>query len=220
LVRHFEVVEIAPASEEEAIRVLTALKPKYEDFHGVVFGDGVIEAAVFASGRFLPHRRLPDRALDLLDDAGARVNVRRGQLPRDQVELQKRIRRTVRDMENAIASHEFLKAREYSDQEKQEREALQRLRAERKPSEDSANTITPADLEETIAESAGVPVSAVQDVLRQKKGKEMQAVLEKLAAGVSGDQHVWLPFLASYLAGRPAEEAARLAQAILQSKKS
>jgi ATP-dependent Clp protease ATP-binding subunit ClpC len=220
LVRHFEVVEIAPPTEEEAVRILAGLKPQYEKFHGVIFGDAVIEAAVFASGRFLPHRYLPDRALDLIDDAGARARVRREGEPRDEVETQQRIRRAVRDMENAIAKHEFDKAKEYAEQERREREKLRRLQAERTPAEPPANTITTADLEEAIAERAGVPVSAVQAILRQKKGKELQAVAQKLAAAVTADQQGWLPFLAAYLAGCPAEDAERLAQAIRDAKKA
>ena len=76
LVRHFEVVEVAPATEDDAVAVLEGLKQEYEAFHSVTYDEGVVEAAVFASGRFLPHRFLPDRAVDLLDDAGARAHVK------------------------------------------------------------------------------------------------------------------------------------------------
>ena len=77
LAHQFEVVEVAPPSQEETVRIVSSLKTQYEKFHGVVFGDGVIEAAVHASGRFLQHRSLPDRALDLIDEAGARVKLKR-----------------------------------------------------------------------------------------------------------------------------------------------
>jgi len=219
LVRNFEVVEVAPPTEEEAVRIVAGLKARYETFHGVVFGEGVIEAAVFASGRFLPHRQLPDRALDLLDEAGARAKVRRECEPREDVEIRQSIRQIVQRMERAIANHEFDKAREFSEQEKLEREKLRLLQAERKPAAQPESTITVSDLEEAIAERAGVPVSAVQEILRQKKGKEVQAVAQRLAAALPGDQPAWLPFLAAYLAGCPAEDAERLAQAIREAKK-
>jgi ATP-dependent Clp protease ATP-binding subunit ClpC len=77
LMRHFEVVNVPPPDENAAIGVLTGLKERYENFHGVVFSPGTIEAAVYASGRFLPHRNLPDRALDLMDEAGARAKVKK-----------------------------------------------------------------------------------------------------------------------------------------------
>ena len=219
LVRHFEVVEVAPPTEEEAVRIVAGLKPQYEKFHGVVFADGVIEAAVFASGRFLPHRYLPDRALDLMDDAGARAKLRNRESP-EELEIQRRIRQVVHDMENAIANHEFEKAKGYAEQQRVEREKLRSLQAERTPVSPPEGTITPSDLEEAIAERAGVPVSAVQEVLRQKKGKEVQAVAQKLAASVPVDQQAWLPFLAAYLAVCTAEEAERLAQAIRDAKKA
>lgn len=220
LVRHFEVVEIAPATEEEAVRILAGLKQRYEKFHGVVFGDGVIEAAVFASGRFLAHRHLPDRALDLIDEAGARAKVGREREPREEVEIRKRRRQVLRDMEKAIVNHDFAKATEYGNQEKREREKLQRLREERKLSAPPESTITPSDLEEAIAERAGVSISAVQEILRQKKGKEVQVVAQELAAAVPVDQREWLPFLAAYLVGCSAEEAERLAEAIREAKRA
>ena len=213
LVRHFEVVEVPPPTEEEAVRILAGLKPQYEKFHEVVFGEGVIEAAVYASGRFLPHRYLPDRALDLLDEAGARAQLRKNET-QEETEIRRRILRIVHDMENAIANHDFTKAREFSDQEKVERENLQRLKTERTRAEPPAKPITTADLEEALAERAGVPVSAVQEILRQKKGKDLQAIAQKLAAAVPVDQLAWLPFLAAWLATCPPEEAERLAQAI------
>jgi ATP-dependent Clp protease ATP-binding subunit ClpC len=213
LVRHFELVEVLPPTEEESVRIVTGLKPQFEKFHGVVFGDGVIEAAVLASGRFLPHRYLPDRALDMIDEAGARGQVRKSDT-HEELEIRRRILRIVRDMENAIGNHEFDKAREFSDQERVERQRLQRLKEERQVAEPPVSPITIADLEEALAERYGVPVSAVQEILRQKKGKDLQALAQKLAAVVPPDQVAWLPFLAAYLATCSPEEAERLAQAI------
>jgi ATP-dependent Clp protease ATP-binding subunit ClpC len=76
LTRHFEVVSVLPPSEEEAIRILSGVKEQYEKFNGVVVTAEAIEAAVSASRRFLRHRHLPDRAIDLIDEAGARVRLR------------------------------------------------------------------------------------------------------------------------------------------------
>ena len=122
-------------------------------------------------------------------------------------------------MESAIANHAFDKAREYSDQERQEREALQRIRMNRERASPSGNTVTVADLEEAVADRAGVPVSAVHDVLEQKKGKESPAIAHKLAGAVPLERQGWLPLLASYLAGCTDEEAERLAQAIRESRR-
>jgi len=81
LTRHFEVVAVLPPSEDEAIRILSGVKEQYEKFHGVVVTAEAIEAAVSASRRFLRHRCLPDRAIDLIDEAGARVRLRRDHEP-------------------------------------------------------------------------------------------------------------------------------------------
>jgi ATP-dependent Clp protease ATP-binding subunit ClpC len=78
LARHFEVVNVAPASVEEAVRIVTGLKAAFEKFHGVTFAEGAAEAAVAISGRFLPGRHLPDRAIDLVDEAATAVRLRRG----------------------------------------------------------------------------------------------------------------------------------------------
>jgi ATP-dependent Clp protease ATP-binding subunit ClpC len=77
LARHFEVVAVMPPSEAEAIQIVSGAKQQYETFHGVTFADGAVETAVSASRWFLRHRQLPDRAFDLIDDAGARVALRR-----------------------------------------------------------------------------------------------------------------------------------------------
>ncbi len=87
LARHFEVAKVAPVSEGEAIRIVEALKAQFEQFHGVVFDEGAIEAAVRASRPFLPGRHLPDRAIDLIDEAAAAVKLRRRSGPREQHEL-------------------------------------------------------------------------------------------------------------------------------------
>jgi len=78
LARHFEVVAVNPPDASGAVEILRGLQSRYEQFHSVSFGEGTIEMAVYASGRFLAHRALPDRALDLLDEAGALVRLRQG----------------------------------------------------------------------------------------------------------------------------------------------
>jgi len=213
LVRHFEVVEVPPPTEEEAVAILTRLKPQYEQYHGVEFGEGVIEAAVLASSRFLPQRRLPDRAIDLIDDAGARVKVR-AERPQEEMQAKRRADQLHRDKEDALALQEHARENQLAEEERQEREKLRLLREAREMTARPPQTVTIADLEEAIAERVGVPVESVREVLAQKKGKGPQALAQKLADAVGPDQHAWLPFLASYLAGCSAEEAERLAQAI------
>src|SRR5207244_4326181 len=76
LAGRFEMVQVLPPTEEEAAKILAGVKLRYDAFHGVTIGDDAIQAAIVGSRRFLMHRQLPDRALDILDDAAARVKLR------------------------------------------------------------------------------------------------------------------------------------------------
>ena len=117
-----------PPSEADAIKILFGIKDRYEKFHAVAYTDEAIETAVYTSSRYIPDRFLPDKAIDLIDEAGARVKLRQTTLPADLADIQKRIKFIVHRMENAIANHEFEKARFYSDEERKERENMRQLR--------------------------------------------------------------------------------------------
>jgi ATP-dependent Clp protease ATP-binding subunit ClpC len=212
LARHFEVVPVLPPSEQEAIRIVAGVKEQYEKFHGVVITDAAVGAAVSASRWFLRHRHLPDRALDLIDDAGARVKLRRETEPREIAEIRKRIHLITRQMEIAIANHEFEKARLYEDEERTERQNLQGLSEELKLSPPSGE-ITPEDIVEAVAARAGVLVSAVRSVLELKDAGQLELIAKELSIRIPAG-HVWLEGLSAYLAGCSAEEAERLADAI------
>jgi ATP-dependent Clp protease ATP-binding subunit ClpC len=107
---------------------MLGIKEKYEKFHAVSYTDDAINFSVSHSSRYIPDRFLPDKAIDLIDEAGARVKLRQTTLPEELTEVQKRIKFIVHRMENAIANHEFEKARFYSDEERKERENLRALR--------------------------------------------------------------------------------------------
>src|ERR1700692_3605253 len=128
LERRFQAVKVPPPNEVDAIKILFGIKDRYEKFHAVTYTDECISFAVSHSNRYIPDRFLPDKAIDLIDEAGARVKLRQTSLPEEITEVQKRIKFIVHRMENAIANHEFEKARLYSDEERKERENLRALR--------------------------------------------------------------------------------------------
>src|SRR3974377_86019 len=128
LERRFQAVKVPPPTEADAVKILFGIKERYEKFHAVAYTEDAIESAVFTSSRFIPARFLPDKAIDLIDEAGARVKLRQTTLPSEVADIQKRIKFIVHRMENAIANHEFEKARFYSDEERKERENLRLLR--------------------------------------------------------------------------------------------
>src|SRR5213080_314515 len=160
LERRFQAVKVGAPSENEAVRILQGVKSRYEKFHMVNYTDEAIEAAVYLSNRYIPDRFLPDKAIDLIDEAGARVKLRQTTLPSDLADIQKRIKFIVHRMENAIANHEFEKARFYSDEERKERENMRQL-SEKYNLDDSSTmgVVTKADIEDVVSRWTGVPVN-------------------------------------------------------------
>ncbi len=163
LERRFQAVKVAPPSEADACRVLFGIKERYEKFHAVAYTDEAIETAVYASSRFIPDRFLPDKAIDLIDEAGARVKLRQTTLPPEISEVQKRIKFTVHRMETAIANHEFEKARFYSDEERKERENLRQLREKYNLDEGTSGVVGKDDIEDVVARWTGVPMTAIRE---------------------------------------------------------
>ena len=144
------------------------IKERYEKFHAVSYTDESIEYAVSHSNRYIPDRFLPDKAIDLIDEAGARVKLRQSAMPEEITEVQKRIKFIVHRMENSIANHEFEKARFYSDEERKERENLRLLRDKFHLDETSTGVVQREDIEEVVSRWTGVPVSAIKEEESQK----------------------------------------------------
>ncbi len=163
LERRFQAVKVPPPNEEDATRILFGIKERYEKFHAVAYTDEAIENAVHASVRFIPDRFLPDKAIDLIDEAGARVKLRQTTLPGEVADIQKRIKFIVHRMENAIANHEFEKARFYSDEERKERENLRLLREKYNLDDTSTGVVTKDDIEDVVARWTGVPMTAIKE---------------------------------------------------------
>ncbi|MCH7979829.1 MAG: ATP-dependent Clp protease ATP-binding subunit, partial [Acidobacteria bacterium] len=163
LERRFQTIKVPPPSEEETITILFGIKDRYEKFHAVTYTDEALQASVYNSNRYIPDRFLPDKAIDLIDEAGARVKLRQTTLPDELVDIQKRIKFIVHRMENAIASHEFEKARFYSDEERKERENLRALREKYQLDESSSGTVGKEDIEDVVARWTGIPVTALKE---------------------------------------------------------
>ncbi len=168
LERRFQSIKVPPPDEEEAVQVLNGIKDRYEKFHAVSYTDEALRFAVSHSHRYIPDRFLPDKAIDLLDEAGARVKLRQTTLPDDMVEVQKRLKFIIHRMENAIANHEYEKARFYSDEERKERETLRVLREKYHLDDTSAGVVTREDIEDVVARWTGVPVHSVKEEEMQK----------------------------------------------------
>jgi ATP-dependent Clp protease ATP-binding subunit ClpC len=168
LERRFQAVKVPPPSEEDATKILFGIKERYEKFHAVTYTDEAINYSVSHSNRYLPDRFLPDKAIDLIDEAGARVKLRQTSLPDDITEVQKRIKFIVHRMENAIANHEFEKARFYSDEERKERENLRALREKYHLDESATGVVNREDIEDVVSRWTGVPIASIKEEESQK----------------------------------------------------
>ena len=168
LERRFQAVKVPPPNEEDAIKIIMGIKDRYEKFHAVSYTDDSIEFAVSHSSRYIPDRFLPDKAIDLIDEAGARVKLRQTSLPEEITEVQKRIKFIVHRMENAIANHEFEKARFYSDEERKERENLRALRDKYHLDDSTAGIVSRDDIEDVVSRWTGVPVTSIKEEETQK----------------------------------------------------
>lgn len=168
LERRFQAVKVPPPNEEDAIKIIMGIKEKYEKFHAVSYTDEAINFSVTHSNRYIPDRFLPDKAIDLIDEAGARVKLRQTSLPEEITEVQKRIKFIVHRMENAIANHEFEKARFYSDEERKERENLRALREKYHLDDSSSGIVTREDIEDVVSRWTGVPITSIKEEETQK----------------------------------------------------
>ena len=163
LERRFQAVKVPPPTEADAIKILFGIKDCYEKFHAVGYTDESIETAVYTSSRYIPDRFLPDKAIDLIDEAGARVKLRQTTLPADLADIQKRIKFIVHRMENAAANHEFEKVRFYSDEESKERANMRQLREKYHLDDTSTGIVTKDDIEDVVARWTGVPMTAIKE---------------------------------------------------------
>jgi ATP-dependent Clp protease ATP-binding subunit ClpC len=161
-------VKVPPPNEEDAIKIIMGIKDRYEKFHAVSYTDDSIHFAVSHSNRYIPDRFLPDKAIDLIDEAGARVKLRQTSLPEEITEVQKRIKFIVHRMENAIANHEFEKARFYSDEERKERENLRALRDKYHLDDSTAGIVGREDIEDVVSRWTGVPITSIKEEETQK----------------------------------------------------
>jgi ATP-dependent Clp protease ATP-binding subunit ClpC len=176
LERRFQSVKVPPPGEEDALQILMGIKERYEKFHAVTYTDEAIRVAVSHSNRYIPDRFLPDKAIDLIDESGARVKLRQTSLPEDITEVQKRIKFIVHRMENAIANHEFEKARFYSDEERKERENLRALREKYHLDESATGVVNREDIEDVVSRWTGVPVAAI----KEEESKKLLRIEEEL----------------------------------------
>jgi ATP-dependent Clp protease ATP-binding subunit ClpC len=163
LERRFQAVKVPPPSEKESIQILTGVKDRYEKFHMVTYDPTALETAVYQANRYIPDRFLPDKAIDLIDEAGARVKLRQDSLPKEMTEIQKKIKIIVAHMESAITNHEFEKAEIYRNEERVQLENLRSVKEKFNLSDTSIGVVTKEDIESVVAKWTGIPVTSIKE---------------------------------------------------------
>jgi ATP-dependent Clp protease ATP-binding subunit ClpC len=156
-VEYFEPIEIAPANEESAVKVLHGIKGAYATFHNVSYTDDHIAHAVLCANKYIKTRCLPGAAVDVIDEAGAAAQLQQGQLPEEVVEVYQRIRFIVQRMEASVANHELEKARFYSIEERKERDNLRQLREKYKLDDNPALKVRREEIERAVSKLVGNP---------------------------------------------------------------
>ncbi len=167
--RRFQKVLIEPPSVEETIQILTNIKSKYEDFHNVTYGDDAIDACVKLSDRYMTDRLLPDKAIDVLDEVGARVHLKNINVPQDIVELEKKIEDVKNEKNKVVKSQRFEEAASLRDTEKRLGEELEKAKnLWEEESKHKRYPITEENIAEVVSMMTGIPVKRMVQAETEK----------------------------------------------------
>jgi ATP-dependent Clp protease ATP-binding subunit ClpC len=162
LERRFQAIKVEPPSEKETIEVLTGVKEKYESFHHVEYTAEAIDAAVYQSSRYITDRFLPDKAIDLIDEAGARAKLKEAGYSEEFGEINKSIRVAVEQMESAVSEKNFEKAQFFREQEVQARENLQFVREKFDVKSNTRRVVVgKGEIDEVVSKWTGVPLTSI-----------------------------------------------------------
>lgn len=169
LERRFQPVTVGEPSEEEAVEILKGLKDRYEAHHKVKITDGAIEAAVKLSARYISDRFLPDKAIDLVDEAASRVRLRTFTAPENLQELEARIKELEGDKAAAVNSQDFERAASLRDQQKELREQLEQARDKWAAENERSNSVVGEEaIADIVSMWTGVPVSQLTEEESQR----------------------------------------------------
>ncbi len=171
LERRFQPVMVGEPSVDETIEILHGLRERYEQHHKLKIADEALEAAAKLSHRYIADRFLPDKAIDLIDEAGSRVRLLNSQLPPAAKELDRELRQVLKDKDNSVRSQDFDKAGELRDREMEIKAEIRAI-AQNKVNEDAGGEDMPVvgeeDIAHIVASWTGVPVSKLTESESEK----------------------------------------------------
>ncbi|HTM66108.1 MAG TPA: ATP-dependent Clp protease ATP-binding subunit [Flavipsychrobacter sp.] len=181
--RRFQKVMVEPPSVDETIIILTNIQSKYEDFHNVAYDKEAIDACVKLSDRYMTDRLLPDKAIDVMDEVGARVHLKNINVPQNILELEKKIEDIKQEKNKVVKSQRFEEAAALRDKEKRLGEELERAKAEwEEEAKNKRYPIHEEDIAEVVSMMTGIPVMRMVEAESQK----LRRMGEDLAGAVVG----------------------------------
>ncbi|MFP3809493.1 AAA family ATPase [Bacillus sp. SIMBA_005] len=177
LERRFQPVIVDEPTQDEAIEILKGIQDKYESYHGITYSDEAIQACVQLSSRYIQDRHLPDKAIDLMDEAGSKANLSIDAASED--ELTNRLREIAAEKQAALKEEQYEKAAKLRDEEEAIEARLQ------KKTNDKEHVVTAEDIQAIVEQKTGIPVGKLQ-ADEQTKMKEIDV---RLKARVIGQEH-------------------------------
>jgi ATP-dependent Clp protease ATP-binding subunit ClpC len=179
--RRFQKVMIDPPSVEDTILILNNIKSKYEEYHNVDYNQEAIDACVKLSDRYITDRLLPDKAIDVMDEVGARVHLKNINVPENILELEKKIEDIKNEKNKVVKSQKFEEAAALRDTEKRLGEELEKAKAQwEEESKHKRFPIGEEEIAEVISMMTGIPVKRMVEAETQKlrkMGDEMKAMV-------------------------------------------
>ncbi|MGH7577499.1 MAG: AAA family ATPase, partial [Longimicrobiales bacterium] len=164
LLRRFQAIQVAPPSEEEALSILQGVKDRYEAFHKVRYTGASLRTAIFQSSRYIPDRHLPDKAIDVIDEASARSRLAVSTVPSDVRELETKLEETVKEKESAIRAQEYEKAAKLRDREKEQRNQLKEWKKKWMESKkDREVQVDAEDIAAVVSVMTSIPVVRLEE---------------------------------------------------------
>ena len=187
--RRFQKVLVEPPSVEDTITILNNIKAKYEDFHNVSYSDDAIEACVKLSDRYMTDRLLPDKAIDVLDEVGARVHLKNINVPENIVELEKKIEEVKNEKNKVVKSQRFEEAASLCDTEKRLGEELEKAKTLwEEESKHKRYPISEENIAEVVSMMTGIPVKRMV----QAETEKLRRMSEDMKAMVVGQDEAIL----------------------------
>jgi len=183
LERRFQKIMVDPTTPEETVEILTKIKDKYEKHHSVSYSTPAVESCVKLTDRYVTDHFLPDKAIDALDEAGARVHLSNITVPQHIVDLEDDIEKTSNEKNSMVKKQRFEEAARLRDKEKRLMEDLEQAQREwEKESEEIIYDVTEDDVAEVVAMMSGVPVNKIS----QSESKKLVKMREKLSEQIIG----------------------------------